>query len=345
MRDLYKSVGLKSRAVAISEIEQAISVARSRGVKMASVAEDILLNDTRRPHYDRVHSALKTIGEVRANIGCSYGPNWTGSGCGDFDTRPTSPSQLKEFDRPPQVDRESTAASIGLKPFLVSGLIILLVGSLAVFNANSTSPSTVAPRSGPARPSPIPEAPRGSRPAASPPIQPSFEEQEAARINKVRDMVLGRIERAGLQPDSTVEEMVRRIASGDALPLPVTGVVTTSFFDASGVAPLEIVTSQGLNYFVKVVDWKTKEQILTAFVRGGDYFETHLPIGSYEIRYASGDSWFGPVFDFGEGAVYAKCDDRFDFTRTISGYNGYTVELIRQVGGNLETLPIGDGDF
>lgn len=109
--------------------------------------------------------------------------------------------------------------------------------------------------------------------------------------------------------------------------------------------PLAITTQRGSNYYVKVVDWWTKAEVLSAFVRGGQPFETTVPTGSYEIKYAAGQNWYGPILDFGEGASYSRCDDRFDFTKTYSGYNGYTIELIMQQNGNLETDPISADDF
>ncbi|MBK8913317.1 MAG: hypothetical protein IPM64_01735 [Phycisphaerales bacterium] len=111
------------------------------------------------------------------------------------------------------------------------------------------------------------------------------------------------------------------------------------------MAPLTIKTRLGSNYYVKVQDWTSKREILTAFIRGGEPFKTFVPVGSYEIKYAAGSSWYGPTFDFGEEASYSRCDERFDFTMTFEGYTGYTIELILQRHGNLETDPISADDF
>lgn len=73
--------------------------------------------------------------------------------------------------------------------------------------------------------------------------------------------------------------------------------------------------------------------------------KTTVPVGSYEIKYATGQEWFGPILDFGESASYARCDDRFDFTQDDDGYTGYTIELILQTDGNLQTDPIPAEDF
>lgn len=158
-------------------------------------------------------------------------------------------------------------------------------------------------------------------------------------------MVISRLIRASEQPDpEAVDLVVKFMLDGRSVPLPMTGVLNKSFA-GDGSAPLEIKTRPGSNYFLKVVDWTTKAKVLTAFIRGGEPFETKVPVGSYEIRYATGQTWYGLIFDFGEGASYARCDDRFDFHRTAYGFSGYTVELILQINGNLKTAAVAAEEF
>jgi len=158
-------------------------------------------------------------------------------------------------------------------------------------------------------------------------------------------MVIQRLKRAGLSTDNvTVGVAVLKIIQGISDTLPPTGVLTRGF-KGQGVAPLQVKTQVGANYYIKVVDWTTKSEVLTAFVQGGQPFETTVPVGSYEIKYAAGQAWFGPALDFGESASYSRCDDRFDFAQTTYGYNGFTIELILQRHGNLQTNPISSEDF
>ena len=157
--------------------------------------------------------------------------------------------------------------------------------------------------------------------------------------------VTKRFERAGLVPDAaTVDVAVQKMIQGDTDVVPATGVMTRNFY-GEGDAPLGIKTRAGKDYYVKVVDWSSKAEVMTAFIRGGSPFETTVPIGSYEIKYAAGLTWYGPFLDFGESATYSRCDDRFDFTRTFDSYNGYTIELILQENGNLKTDPISADEF
>ncbi|MCW5768985.1 MAG: hypothetical protein KIT19_09895, partial [Phycisphaeraceae bacterium] len=148
---------------------------------------------------------------------------------------------------------------------------------------------------------------------------------------------------ASIEPGD-IDTLVTKLLDRRPDPLPTTGVLYR-MAGVVGVAPLEVKTRAGSNYFVKVVDWTTKATVLTAFIRGGEHFETLLPLGSYEIRYASGQAWYGDVIDFGETSTYARCDEKFDFTKSLQGYSGFIVELILQQRGNLETVPISPSDF
>lgn len=84
---------------------------------------------------------------------------------------------------------------------------------------------------------------------------------------------------------------------------------------------------------------------MTAYIVGGQYFETKMPLGTYEIRYASGDVWYGEKHLFGPSTSYAKADELFNFRYERGGYAGYTIELIMQAHGNLRTQSIGPAAF
>ena len=123
------------------------------------------------------------------------------------------------------------------------------------------------------------------------------------------------------------------------VPLPYSGHEKT-YYDSSPLAPLTIKTSAGSHYFVKVVEWYSDKVFLTFFVRGGESVETLLPLGSYKIKYASGLKWYGEKYLFGPNTVYSFADKRLDFIQDTRGYSGYTIELIKQLNGNLHTKDI-----
>lgn len=77
----------------------------------------------------------------------------------------------------------------------------------------------------------------------------------------------------------------------------------------------------------------------------GEHFETLMPLQNYEMRYASGGLWYGESALFGEETDYFRADEVLHFEETAESYSGFTVELILQEGGNLETQSIGPDQF
>ncbi len=121
------------------------------------------------------------------------------------------------------------------------------------------------------------------------------------------------------------------------------GIISKSFNE--GLAPLEIRTRAGNNYFIKIVNSKSNEPVLTAYIVGGRPFEVLMPLGTYELRYAAGDLWYGTKYYFGPDTVFSKAKELFHFTSNGYQYSGYTVELILQAYGNLKTVNIDKANF
>ena len=96
---------------------------------------------------------------------------------------------------------------------------------------------------------------------------------------------------------------------------------------------------------MKLVYAGTNTEAVSIYVLGGSNTEFLMPLGSFEMRYASGISWYGPVDLFGPDTIYSKAVGSFDFLDQGDRYTGYTVELILQEGGNLDTLGIGASEF
>ena len=155
-------------------------------------------------------------------------------------------------------------------------------------------------------------------------------------------------ERHGSDPKttSTAPSHIHELSyqqSFNAPQMPIdTGVIRAPLRTA--VAPLAIKTNAGSNYYVKLVDLEG-QTVMTMYIEGGQHFETKVPLGTYEMRYAVGKVWYGTMYLFGPGTSYAKANAQFKFDSDGSQYSGYTVELIRQVGGNLGINPLSPSDF
>ncbi len=75
-----------------------------------------------------------------------------------------------------------------------------------------------------------------------------------------------------------------------------------------------------------------------------------MPLGTYRLKYGSGDVWYGPTLAFGPGtggssASYAEADSDLVFRVAGSYVEGHHIELIKQIRGNLSTDPISVSDF
>jgi hypothetical protein len=127
-------------------------------------------------------------------------------------------------------------------------------------------------------------------------------------------------------------------------PLPPHGKITW-YSAGDPVAPLEIRSSRGSHYVVKLSDYYSGRSVLSVFVHGGSTVNLDVPLGTYKIKYASGDTWYGPEFLFGPDTSYSKADSSFNFRVIGNQVSGYTLTLYKVVDGNLQTSPISPDEF
>lgn len=107
------------------------------------------------------------------------------------------------------------------------------------------------------------------------------------------------------------------------------------------IAPLEIVTkNQNYHYYVKVSEANSNKTVETFFLRSGGTVKTKLPLGTYIIKYATGQTWYGEDKLFGKDTQYNKTDRTFRFTRNKDQITGFRIELILRKHGNLSTSKI-----
>lgn len=123
-------------------------------------------------------------------------------------------------------------------------------------------------------------------------------------------------------------------------PLPQTGA--TNKPNLHGNSPLQIKTNSGNHYWVKIVNaYNEKEEVVSYFIRGGETLDVNLPMGKYVVKYAYGDTWYGREHLFGENTGYSKADEVLEFYHG----QGYIIELIQQLNGNLHTTAIDESQF
>jgi hypothetical protein len=113
------------------------------------------------------------------------------------------------------------------------------------------------------------------------------------------------------------------------------------------VAPFEVRTSPGQNYYVKLKDNRTGSDVLGLFIRGGESYKTKVPLGSYKLVYASGKDWYGEPDElyFGPNTGFSKADTVLEFATIGRRINGHTISLVQVKDGNLRTSGIDSQDF
>lgn len=87
------------------------------------------------------------------------------------------------------------------------------------------------------------------------------------------------------------------------------------------------------------------ENDIAFYVSPGSSVDIDVPIGVYKLYYASGETWYGPKYKFGDETSYFSSDDLLKFYADSEYYNGVTLELWAQVGGNYNTETIAEEDF
>lgn len=125
--------------------------------------------------------------------------------------------------------------------------------------------------------------------------------------------------------------------------MPVTGLITK--IKTNKKAPLKIsVTNSENNYFIKLTNIENRKSIL-AYIRKMETLDVDIPIGSYELKYAIGDKWYGEEYLFGPNTEFYKTDKILNFSITKEGALGHEIELRLQRNGNLHTETIGRDGF
>jgi hypothetical protein len=127
-------------------------------------------------------------------------------------------------------------------------------------------------------------------------------------------------------------------------PQPITGVYQ-SFSDGDAEAPLTVRTEAGANYLVKLQDAASGADIVLFFIRGSEGLQARVPLGNFVLKYATGQFWCNDADLFGPDTVVNRAQDTFRFYRDGSRVIGNTIELIPQIGGNLDMHRIPRSQF
>jgi hypothetical protein len=91
---------------------------------------------------------------------------------------------------------------------------------------------------------------------------------------------------------------------------------------------------------VKLQGAMSGADVVPFFVHGGEDLQARMPAGEFVLKYAAGQFWCGDAELFGPDTAVSRAKEPLQFYRDQSGGHGKEVDLIPQVGGNLETYRI-----
>lgn len=171
------------------------------------------------------------------------------------------------------------------------------------------------------------------------------EQRESARVEQAR------LEQAGI--DRARAEAVAR-AEQDALkaleqPLPRSGVMGISKASAKWardeLPPFKVSAPPGANYVIKLVDLQSGTTGPRLFVRGGEVVEAGVPPGTYFVKTASGQTWYGDAVRFGPNTNYAQMEQTVTFGVEGDRLVGHELRLAQSRDGNLRKHGISADQF
>lgn len=305
MRNLYKALGLASMKV--DEAELRASIERCPNAELARRARAVLLDPARRRHYDATLLQLQYIARLRANLGLASSPTWTRSvPAGEFDMQPDgNPSRFESLKTRLAVVGRAVQSAQAQKE-RGSGLCGCIFLVALVIMISAIWDSCQ----------------KSARRSA----------QKAAAINS-----------APVRVQRPASDAPRPVFLEPIVTMPRTGQMSGG---ATSLAPLKITPRDSTHaYYVKLVPAAGGVAVAEYFIRPGERLDALAPLGSYELRYAAGQTWYGTTHLFGPDTACSRADSRFDFRETSEGYTGYTVELFLQVNGNLRTERLSREDF
>ena len=73
------------------------------------------------------------------------------------------------------------------------------------------------------------------------------------------------------------------------------------------------------------------------YVSAGKTASTQVPIGSYKLYYASGETWYGESLLFGPDTMYYASDEILEFYADSESYVGNSLTLQLSTNGNYES--------
>ena len=141
----------------------------------------------------------------------------------------------------------------------------------------------------------------------------------------------------GKKASASTMSTVRKALESFKKPRPNSGLIVGAY----GQSPFKIVTPYGAeDYYLKLVNKSSGEEV-GVYVRGGETTEVYVANGTYELRYATGKTWYGTKLLFGFDTHVQKSSQRMTFWNG----EGHALTLQKVRYGNFSTREMSPSDF
>ena len=141
---------------------------------------------------------------------------------------------------------------------------------------------------------------------------------------------------------STSDIAITRESTHDAIPFPDHGTIISNT-SADPVAPFTISTPSGDTYFLVIL--KSSNIKIQFYLHPEKTFESKVPLGTYDLYFASGQHWYGDERLFGLNSNARKADTILVFSADESNTHGHELHLQQTVAGNLGSKPVDISDL
>ena len=314
MRNLYKILNLDKNA---SRSEIISKLQNIRNSDLRKDLEIVLLNETNKVEYDKVIMILENITRLRINLGIDYALNWQPSLTEEFQT-----SNMKK-------ELRYEKFKLKLRKLYYHDTYKYKTGEYYKSNRNNSNDSA------------------------------NFSNSTKRKTNSSLKVFIGIViifiifavaynvgKKKSIPQNNTSLKYNNEISQPYLIPIspPLHGYIKTNIHTEC-IAPLEIKTDSRDYYLVKLVSIYSKSKYFMIFIYGGRTVNIDVPLGSYTMKYSSGNEWYGFEEYFGPNGGYNKSDDLLNFEIIGNQITGYTVTLYKVPHGNFQTYSIDRNDF
>lgn len=132
--------------------------------------------------------------------------------------------------------------------------------------------------------------------------------------------------------------------------------------DYESICPFTIEAPEGYDYYVYLQYEKAPsnstekrkpaasaashpEEDIAFYLKSGQSVTIDVPVGTYKLFYAVGETFFGEKLLFGDRTRFYSSDDLLTFYTDDQYCHGHTVTLTAVVNGNFDTDPILESAF